>query len=128
MKRLLLLVALAALLAAPAFAEEPAVKAAGQTVTGTADFLIDLVKHITPTHAGPAIVMTAEANEGCEVAGIQVAEWRDRAGYLDALATFEQEIRGVGVSVEPFAGNNLAVGVCLWRDQLGGYACYHWAF
>jgi len=128
MKRLLLLLTLAALLAAPAFAEEPAIKAAGETVVGSANFLIDLVRRITPTHGGPGLVMTAEANEGCEVAGIQVAEWRGRAGYLDALATFEQEIRGVGVSVEPFAGNNLAIGACIWRDQLGGYAAWHFAF
>ncbi|HUU97222.1 MAG TPA: hypothetical protein VM487_15905 [Phycisphaerae bacterium] len=128
MRAILIAVVLICLVAATATAEEPAVKAAGETITGTADFLIELVKMITPTHAGPAIVCTSEANEGCEVVGIQVAEWRGRGGYLDGLATFEQEIRGVGLSFEPFAGNNLAIGACVWRDQLGGYAAWHIEF
>lgn len=118
---------LAEVAATPLSSTPAVVKVAGDTVTGTVDWIIDALGNFVPSHFGAA-QLVGPTGGTVELLGFKVAEYRDRSGYLDLLLTFEQEARGVGVSFEPFSGNNACVGVGVWEHEFTGYAGWHGRF
>lgn len=130
MKRRMVVLVLAVLLVAPAFAGDLADtgKAAGETVDGAFEWVYQLLEHMTPTHIGAGVFTDGDVASGVECVGFEVGQWKNRSGYIDGLLTARQEIRGCALTVEPFSGNNLAIGPAYYQDAWGALAVWHIEF
>jgi len=127
---LVLFVVLVCLLAAPAQGDdlEATGTVAAKTVSGSVDWLIAILSQLTPERAGPMAFTNLDTIEGGEALSWQVAEYKDRCGFVDLLLSLNQRPRGVALTFEPFRAETIAVGPAYYKDEWGAVAIWHFAF